>query len=296
MNAPRRAAQLALVQAETPPLAEPMPARSVAAALEFHVAGGRTRLGRQRVPYPFHITRAFHLDGERPDLTTLYLQSASGGLYRGDRLTLNVAVGQGAAAHITTQAATIVHDTRDADAVLTTRIDVEAGGFLAYTPDPLLLFPGAAMTSTTELTLGECASAILSDGLTWHDPAASGRVFDWCAIRTLVRDRHGRLVVSDRGIISGEEFLGNASPAGAYRAAGTLLVLGPGSERLDPAEFESNLDAVGCLSGVSRTPGGIGVSARILAPDGGSLARGLGLAFALAFKALTGVEPAARRK
>jgi urease accessory protein len=55
--------------------------RTVEASLCFSRGGGRTVLARQRLPYPFHATRTFHLDQARPDLATLYLQSAAGGLY-----------------------------------------------------------------------------------------------------------------------------------------------------------------------------------------------------------------------
>src|SRR5450631_3175635 len=83
--------------------------REAEAHLAVDLAGGRTTLRRQRVGYPLHVTRGFYLDAARPDLLTLYLQSASGGLYAGDRITLDVTVGAGAAFHLTTQASTIVH-------------------------------------------------------------------------------------------------------------------------------------------------------------------------------------------
>jgi urease accessory protein len=83
--------------------------RQQGAVLRFGLAGGRTALLHQHVPYPFHITRPFHLHPASPELATLYLQSASGGLYAGDDLSLALHVGQGAAAHVTTQSATIVH-------------------------------------------------------------------------------------------------------------------------------------------------------------------------------------------
>src|SRR5689334_23739760 len=43
-------------------------------------------------------------------MATLYLQSAAGGLYRGDDLAVAIEVGPVAAAEITTQAATVVHN------------------------------------------------------------------------------------------------------------------------------------------------------------------------------------------
>lgn len=270
--------------------------RQVAAELIFHRGGGRTAIGLQRMPYPFHVTRAFHLDPTRPDLATLYLQSASGGVYRGDRLALSIYAGEGAAAHVTTQAATIVHDTRGRAASMTTRIEVARGGFLAYTPDPMVLFPGAAIDATSETVLHDRARVITAEGFACHDLDGRGQPFDSCGLNTIVRDREGRALMRDRGTIRGRDFQGDASPAGPYRAVGNLLVLGEGSQGLDAAAFERRLGALGCLAGLSPAPDGIGVSARILAPDGGALARGLAVGFACAFEALTGFAPAPRRK
>ncbi len=92
--------------------------RGVEATLRFAVGGGRTMLAHQHVPYPFHVTRPFYLDPQRPHLATLYLQSAAGGLYRGDRLLLAIDVAPGGSAHVTTQASMIVHDTRGQPAAL----------------------------------------------------------------------------------------------------------------------------------------------------------------------------------
>ena len=86
--------------------------RQAEVLLVAELAGGRTVLRRQHVGYPFHVTRAFQLDRMRPDLATLYLQSASGGLYAADRLALDLVVGAGAALNLTTQASTVVHDAR----------------------------------------------------------------------------------------------------------------------------------------------------------------------------------------
>ena len=46
---------------------------------------------------------------DHPGLATLYVQSCSGGIYEDDRLDLTLATAQGAEAHVSTQAATVVH-------------------------------------------------------------------------------------------------------------------------------------------------------------------------------------------
>jgi urease accessory protein len=272
------------------------PGRQIDATLAFACGGGRTVLARQRVPYPFHVTRPFYLDPGRPDIATLYLQSASGGIYRDDRLGLSIEVGSHAAAHVTTQAATIVHDTHGRPAAVTTRIAIGDRGFASITPDPIVLFPHAEIACRTEIVLAAGASAIISDGLAYHDPNGRGRAFGRYRGTTLVRNAQGALLLSDRGALDGDRLQGDASPLGPYRAVGTMLVLGAGSDRCPAELIERRLDSLGCLAGLSMLPNNAGIGGRILATDGGALRRGLEAAFAIAFEALTGLPPARRRK
>ncbi len=270
--------------------------RSAEAELTFAVGGGRTVLARQRVPYPFHVTRTFALDREGPDIATLYLQSASGGLYRGDDLGLAVTVRPGARAHVTTQSATVVHDTGGAPARQRAALRAMAGALLAYAPEPLILFPGAALASATRLVVDPSARAILVDGFTWHDLPGSQHVFDVLRQRLEIVDASGRCLVREHGVLAGPEALSPASPLGAYRACGSIYVLGE-TEALPPAErLRGACDAAGCLSAATTLPNGAGRLVRCLAADGGALRAGLEAGFAVAFAALAGSAPAARRK
>ncbi len=271
------------------------------AALHFSHGGGRTVLTRQRVPYPFHATRPFYLDPARADLATLYLQSAAGGLYRGDRIALSIAAGPSSAAHATTQAATIVHRTDRFPVEQNTRIEVGDDAFLAWTPDPLVLFPGAEISCATEITLSASGALILTDGLSHHDPGGPdahdlGRPFVRYGNAVVVRDATGRILLNDRGSLTGEAMFAPSSPLGRHRAIGTVFVLGRGAHICDAAFLEKRLAACGCVAGFSALPNDTGIGGRVLAPNGGALARGLEAAFAIAFAALIGVPPARRRK
>jgi urease accessory protein len=268
----------------------------VEASLHFSRGGGRTMLARQRLPYPFHATRTFYLDQARPEIATLYLQSAAGGLYRGDSVVLSIVADRHAAAHVTTQASTIVHRTHQRGVMQNTRIDIGEDAFLAMTPDPLVLFPGADIRCSTDVTLAAGGRAILIDGLAHHDPEGFGRPFDRYSNAVIVRDAAGAVLLAARGALAGEAMSGAASPLGPFRAVGTLFVLGGGSERCDADVLESRLAAHGCVAGLSKLPNNAGVGGRVLAGNGGALARGLEAAFAVAFEALVGVPPARRRK
>ena len=192
------------------------------ARLDFAVAGNRTQLLRQHVPYPFHVTRPFYLDPRRPDLTTLYLQSASGGLYSGECLDLSVTAGKGAAVTLTTQSASIVHDSRGRPASQTVHLLLARNSLMIYAPDPLVLFPGAAIRTTVDLTLAPGAVAICQDGFACHDPKGGGALFDTISTEIVVRGQDGRVLVADRGCVWGQSLGGAASPLGPYRPPAAL--------------------------------------------------------------------------
>ncbi len=268
--------------------------RDVEAHLAVDLAGGRTTLRRQLVGYPLHVTRGFYLDAERPDLLTLYLQSASGGLYAGDRLKLDVSVGANAAFHLTTQAATIVHDGRDTGSRQRQSITVEGGAFCAVASDPYVLFPGAKVELETIATVAENAVLFLADGFAVHDPRNTGRTFAQFSSRQRIMRPDGRLLLQDFGRIGGDELRNGA--LGAMTAAATILVVAPADRLPEMTLMEEAADRLGCLAGASVAPNGAGQMMRILAPDGGTLARALEAAFHVAGRAALRTELARRRK
>ncbi|VTZ20929.1 Urease accessory protein UreD 1 [Methylocella tundrae] len=265
------------------------------ASLVFAKGGGRTFLNSQRVPYPFHITRPFWLDAACPDLATLYLQSASGGVYRGDHLRLSVEAKAGARAHVTTQSSSVVHDTGASPARQDTSVVVAPGAFLALTPDPLILFPGAALTSAHTITINATSCAIVTEGFACHDPSAAGRAFqDLELLLTILRD--GEVIVRERSRVAGEDVFSKTSPLGPYRAYASMIILAPREAWPDALELQRAFDAQGCLAGASALQDGAGLCLRCLAPDGGALRDGLKVGFDVAFAALAGATPARRRK
>jgi urease accessory protein len=76
----------------------------------------------------------------------------------------------------------------------------------------------------------------------------------------------------------------------------TVFVLGRGADVCDAELFEKRLAATACIAGFSKLPNNAGVGSRVLAANGGALARGLEAAFAIAFEALTGHPLGQRRK
>jgi urease accessory protein len=264
--------------------------------LVAELAGGRTILRRQHVGYPFHITRAFQLDRTRPDLATLYLQSTSGGLYAADRLALEVTVGAGAALHLTTQASTVVHDGRGEGSLMRHSLTVQDRAFCAVISDPYILFPGADLHISTIATVAADAVLIMAEGFAVHDPHRRGGMFARFAAETCIMRPDGEQVVVDRGSICGDDLSGNCDALGGMSAACAVLMIAPPDRLADIAEIEAAADRCGCLAGVTAASNGAGLAMRLLAPDGGTLVRGIEAAFHMASRAALGVELAPRRK
>lgn len=267
--------------------------RAVEAALSVDHAGGRSILRRQHVGYPLHVTRGFYLDAAKPDLLTLYLQSASGGLYAGDRIGLDLAVAPGAAFHLTTQAATVVHDGRSSGAAQRQTISVASGAFCAVTTDPYVLFPGADLALETIATVADDAVLLSADGFAVHDPRASGRSFGEFSGGLRIMRPDGRLLLRDAGRIAGDELQGALGP---LAAAANLVLIAPRDRLPEAKDLQQAADACGALAGASRAPNEAGLVLRMLAPDGGTLARAMEAAFHVAAAAVLGVSLARRRK
>lgn len=270
--------------------------RDAEVGLVADLAGGRTVLRRQHVGYPFHITRPFQLDRNKPELATLYLQSTSGGLYAADRLALDLVVGADAALNLTTQASTVVHDGRGDRSMMRQSLTVEGGAFCAFISDPYVLFPGANLHVETTVTAATDAIVILADGFAAHDPHRRGGTFAKFSTATSIMGRDGRLVMADRGSIGGDELSAGCGALGGMAAAGSVIMIAPPDRLADMAEIEAAADDCGCLAGVTTAPNGAGLAMRLLAPDGGALTRGIEAAFHVAARAALGVELAPRRK
>jgi urease accessory protein len=104
----------------------------------------------------------------------------------------------------------------------------------------------------------------------------------------------GGLLVLDRGGIRGDELRDGAMATMA--AAAFVAVIAPVDKWPAITALQDAADRCGCLAGASAAPNDAGVILRMLAPDGGTLARGLEAAFHVAGHAALGSALARRRK
>ena len=146
-----------------------------------------------------------------------YTSTLGGGLVDGDRLDLEISVGPGARAFVSSQGPTrVFRSSRGAAATTVAR--VEEGGALMLFPDPTACFGGARYAQRTEVSLAPGGSLALWDVLSagrdrWGFTRCEStlRVLPFLDERWLLDPAHGPL----------EERMGR------FGAIGTLLLVGP---------------------------------------------------------------------
>ncbi|ROO24186.1 urease accessory protein ureD [Salinisphaera orenii MK-B5] len=259
---------------------------------------GTTYVGRQNVAYPFHLGRQLQLSGDPPGMAAVYLQSCSGGIFAGEALGLCLTAAAGSHAHVSTGAATVAHSMLEADALQTVRLDAHDSAYLEYLPKPTLMFPRARLTSLIEVTHRPGACVVVSDSFGVHVPDGMNGSFDWYRASIDVRTPAGRLLVSDRMFVEGDDF--ESDVIGVMRdrtVLSTLMIVTDGpiidslSEALRgalPIEPEGSW-------GVSRLPNACGLVVRLAARDATILSRLTHRVWATVRRLRFGVEPAARR-
>ncbi|MGH6961858.1 MAG: urease accessory protein UreD, partial [Dongiaceae bacterium] len=124
---------------------------------------GRTYLRRQYAGYPYHVGRPLSFGGDPAGMATIYLQSSAGGIFRDDRLREDIVAEEGAAAHVTTQASTIVHGMDRGDARQDVLIEAAAGSFIEVLPDPFILFPQSRFASDVRIRAHETATVVVAN-------------------------------------------------------------------------------------------------------------------------------------
>ena len=286
------------LDADPAALAPPRP-QTAQAELEFaRDANGATYVHRQRVGYPFHVGRSLKMPGDPPGMPTVYLQSCSGGIFEGDNLRLRIAAGEGAAAHVATAASTVVHSMVLQAASQQVELHAQAGSFLEYLPDPVILFPRAKLTSGVRVSVHPGATVILGESVLLHDPKGGDDRFDWLQSETVIEDAAGKLLARDRFRIEGVQLArGLAGITGSWKAQGSLFVV---TSAKPPAELVAAMRAAvasaGVYAGATILPNQSGAWSRILASDAAALKTALFSVWAAVRQTLTGAAPMPRRK
>jgi urease accessory protein len=241
--------------------------------LGFERRGARTLLADLDRRTPFMAQRVLYPERSLPDLAWLFVITTTGCVLQGDRLALDVRLGPGARAHVTTQSATKIH-TMDANyAVQTQHISLADGAYLEYMPDPLIPHRRARFLGDTRICLPESAtllySEIIQPGRKHHHP-------DECfgatllSLATTATRPDGRILFAEKLLIEPERrALRQTGVMGPFDVLGNLVLLTPkeNAERVY-ARVETAVDLEqGAAFGACRLPNDAGLIFKVLARE-----------------------------
>jgi urease accessory protein len=192
--------------------------------------------------------------------------NTGGGMAGGDRMALDVSLGEGATAVLTTQGAEKVYRSDGQDAEVAVRLSLAPGSRLDWLPQEQILFNGARLRRTLEIAMAGDASLTLVESVVFGR-LARGETLDAGAFRDRWRVRRdGRLVLAEDVRLDGaiHQALARKALGGGARALATVLHLAPDAEaRRDGAR--AALDGARCECGASAWNGML--VARFLSPD-----------------------------
>ncbi|WP_322151931.1 urease accessory protein UreD [Paratractidigestivibacter sp.] len=146
-----------------------------------------------RVMHPFEVPTAKIAgaaagEGLAPVALQVMVMSASAGIMAGDAQCVDVCVGAGAALQVTTQAFDKVHRMGEEEsASRETRLRVANGGFLDYSPQPMIPFAGSAYAASASVELAGPDASLVYEEVLSCGRAARGERFGYRSFRNRVR-------------------------------------------------------------------------------------------------------------
>lgn len=269
---------------------------------EYDTRGARTQLNLLEQHQPLKVVRAFHL---RDGAALVHIHNLSGGVLAGDRLSVELDVGPGARAQVTSTGATRLYRSRSRaePAELETHASAREGAVLEYLPDPLIPFAGSRYRQCTVVNLEHGA------GLFWWDTVTPGReargeVFSYQNLHLSFELRvAGVPVAIERGDLNPvERPLQSKARLGPYCYFSTFYVCRAGAAesalralQKELAEVAEQLSSPVIIWGLGRLPAH-GLVVRALSRNGRDIAEGLVTFWRVAKLALYGEVAVIPRK
>lgn len=173
---------------------------------------------------------------EAGDLVQAAIATTSGGLVAGDRLAITVAVGDGAAAHVTAAAAEKVYRSLGTTTAIEQRLIVGSAATLEFLLPDTILFDQARLRRNTVVELAANASFLGGEIVMFGRHARGEKFTDGFLHEDWQVWRDGRLVWGDALHLDGDVASLIAEPAAlAGAVAVATLILAPGPA--DPRRF-----------------------------------------------------------
>ncbi len=238
--------------------------------LGFQRRGEKTALIELNRRAPLLVQQALHFDEEMPNLACVPIITTSGGILQGDRYAIEIELQADCQAHVTTQAATRIHEMDANYAAQSQDIVLNEGAYLEYLPHPIIPYRHSRFIGRTRLSIAASAtllySEILMPGRKYY---RDGELFAFDLFSSTLKGERpdGTALFTEKFIIEPHKSdLRRAGLMGSFDVFGNVLLIAPKKHcenvfsKLEPA-----LDfAGGLVAAASQLPGEAGLIYKIL--------------------------------
>ncbi len=241
--------------------------------LGFQRRDGRTILADLRRQAPLLAQRALYWDEEMPELACVMVLTTSGGVLQGDRLWLDIDLGEGAQAQVTTQAATKIQEMDANYGTQRQDIVLAEDAYLEFLPEPLIPYRHSRFVSHCSVRLPDSASLLYAEVLLpGRKYYRGGEIFAYDLFSSTLRAQRpdGRPLLVEKFIIEPARFdLARVGVMDRFHVFGNVVLLAPPQpaarvfDRTSPIWAED----IPLAAAVSRLPNDAGLIFKVLGQE-----------------------------
>jgi urease accessory protein len=241
--------------------------------LEFARSGDRSVLTHLHRQAPLLAQQALYWDEHLPDMPCVFVITTAGCVLQGDRLDVSISLGPGATAHVTTQAATKVHQMNADAAEQSGQLHLADQAYLELLPGPVIPHRHSRFTTSTTATVAATATLLsaelLAPGRKHH---GNGELFEYdiySSALTIARP-DGTALYTDKFVCEPLRYpVRQAGAMGEFDVLATVTLASP--PQLAEAVLEHVVgiidESARCMAGASRLPNDAGLVYKVLGKE-----------------------------
>jgi urease accessory protein len=241
--------------------------------MEFARSGDRSVLAHLHRRAPLLVQQALYWDEHLPAMPCVFVITTSGCVLQGDRLDISVSVGQGALAHVTSQAALKVHQMDAGVATQSTRLTLADDAYLELLPGQVIPHRHSRFISTTSASVAASATLLVTEqvapGRKYH---GNGELFEYDLYSSaLAITRPDGTALCTEKLVSEpwRNPVRRVGVMGEFDVLATVTLAAPArlaEAVLDHVDAEIDASA-GCMAGASRLPNEAGLVYKVLGKE-----------------------------
>jgi urease accessory protein len=238
--------------------------------MEFARQGERSVLAHLHREAPLVAQQALYWDEHLPGMPCVFMITTAGCVLQGDRLDLSIKVRSGAMAHVTTQAATKIHQMNEGYAAQSQHLAVEDDAYLELLPGPVIPHRRSRFVTRTRAIVASSATLLatelLQPGRMHH---GDGEIFEYdlySSAFTAARPGSAPLFTERFVCEPRRHPVRSAGAMADFNVLATVILVTPPATAdvvLERAEAGTNA-ATGCMAGASRLPNAAGLIYKVL--------------------------------